>query len=162
MVTKSCALLGNCNQHGSMLDLRCADTLESARIQPDTAPIRPDTYPISITRFFDFKKRKYCLILLGYFCDTFWIPETPRSMLNLLNSKGAPFEDTQHGRQFMPKQCFCSIERRARESRCTDWNNKPGKSHCQLMKVDQVQENKRNNPIEACFDLEALFCCQYF
>ena len=38
----------------------------------------------------------------------------------------------------------------------------PEKSHCQLMKVDQVQANKGNNPIEACFDLEALFCFQSF
>ena len=33
----------------------------------------------------------------------------------------------------------------------------PGKSHCELMIVDQVQENKGNNPIEASFDLGALF-----
>ena len=38
----------------------------------------------------------------------------------------------------------------------------PGKSHYQLMKMHQVQENKGNNPIEACFDLEALFYFQYF
>lgn len=32
-----------------------------------------------------------------------------------------------------------------------------GKSHCQLMEVDQVQEKKGGNPIEACFDLETPY-----
>ena len=62
----------------------------------------------------------------------------------------------------MPKQCSCSIEGKQERVDALIGTTNPGKSHYQLMKVDQVQENKGNNPIEACFDLEALFCFQYF